>query len=114
MNCSIIRDLLPLYEVGLCSDSTKHIIQEHIKSCSECRELFHQMKQLAILQEDIEEINSNDDLDENEDGFDDFNDFNEYDREFWMRYYSYLYIRVLKIFFSIFVPIILLLVFVVY
>ncbi|WP_052112981.1 zf-HC2 domain-containing protein [Clostridium novyi] len=112
MNCSIIRDLLPLYEVGVCSDSTKQIIQEHIKSCSECRELFHEMKQLSILQEDTEEINSNNDLGEIEDSFN--YDFNEYDREFWMKYYKDLYVRVLKIFFSVFVPIILFLAFVIY
>ncbi|WP_053079532.1 zf-HC2 domain-containing protein [Clostridium massiliodielmoense] len=112
MNCSIVRDLLPLYEVGLCSDSTKQIIQEHIKSCSECRELFYEMKKSSILQEDTEEINSSDDFSEIKHRLND--DFNDYDREFWTRYYKELYIKGLKIFFSIFLLIILVLAFIKY
>lgn len=36
MKCEIIRDLLPLYADGLCSDATKSEIEEHIKDCPQC------------------------------------------------------------------------------
>lgn len=39
MKCDVIRDLLPLYEEGLCRGETKKAIDEHLKTCQECREL---------------------------------------------------------------------------
>ena len=35
--CSVIRDLLPLYADGETSPETSRIIKEHIASCEECR-----------------------------------------------------------------------------
>lgn len=39
MNCNVIKDLLPLYSEGLCSDETKAIIEEHLSECEDCRRL---------------------------------------------------------------------------
>lgn len=37
MNCNIVRDLLPLYFDGLCSEETVAQLEEHLKQCEECR-----------------------------------------------------------------------------
>ncbi|SES46730.1 zf-HC2 domain-containing protein [Psychrobacillus sp. OK032] len=37
IQCSVIRDLLPLYYDGVCSDETKKLVEEHIASCNECK-----------------------------------------------------------------------------
>ena len=33
MNCEIVRDLLPLYADGLCSEESRRAVEEHLKSC---------------------------------------------------------------------------------
>ncbi len=43
MDCDIIRDLLPLYADGLTSESSNRQIEDHIRSCSECRLLREEM-----------------------------------------------------------------------
>ena len=40
MNCDIVRDLLPLYEEGLCSEESRKAVEEHLKSCEACRKLL--------------------------------------------------------------------------
>ncbi len=42
--CEIVRDLLPLYAEGLTSASSNELIEEHIRTCNECRELLDSMK----------------------------------------------------------------------
>ncbi|MBQ3391470.1 MAG: zf-HC2 domain-containing protein, partial [Clostridia bacterium] len=39
-NCEIIRDLMPLCSEGLCSEDSKALIEEHIRTCEECRKLY--------------------------------------------------------------------------
>ena len=40
MNCDIVRDLLPLYADGLCSEESRKAVEEHLKSCEACRKLL--------------------------------------------------------------------------
>lgn len=40
MNCEIVRDLLPLYADGLCSEESRRAVEEHLKSCEACRKLL--------------------------------------------------------------------------
>ena len=37
VSCEIIRDLLPLYLDGVCSNDSKAAIEEHIAACDGCR-----------------------------------------------------------------------------
>lgn len=39
-NCSIIRDLIPLYEEDLLSEESKKFVENHILNCSECKKKF--------------------------------------------------------------------------
>ncbi len=38
MKCELIRDLLPLYADGLCSEETNAQVEAHLESCEECRQ----------------------------------------------------------------------------
>ena len=49
-NCEIIQDLLPLYIDDVASKESRSMIEEHIKSCSDCRNM------LSKMQSDGEEI----------------------------------------------------------
>lgn len=44
MDCSVIRDLLPLYFENMVSAETRKIIEEHLKECASCREEFLKLK----------------------------------------------------------------------
>ena len=44
MDCSVIRDLLPLYADGNCSDETRKLVEEHIASCPECKAKIEVLK----------------------------------------------------------------------
>lgn len=36
-NCEIIKDLLPLYHDGVCSEQSKQLVEEHLEECENCR-----------------------------------------------------------------------------
>ncbi len=38
-NCDIIKDLLPLYCDGVCSDASKKAVEEHLEECDECNKV---------------------------------------------------------------------------
>ena len=38
VTCEIIRDLLPLYCDGVCSEESRELIQSHLHGCDKCRE----------------------------------------------------------------------------
>ena len=40
LNCDIIRDLIPSYADGICSDATKKCVEEHIGTCDGCRRML--------------------------------------------------------------------------
>lgn len=44
MKCEVIQDLIPLYVDECCSKESKRLVEEHIETCSECREILRKMK----------------------------------------------------------------------
>lgn len=40
MECSTVRDLLPLYMDDLCSEETGELMEAHLKKCDSCRQVF--------------------------------------------------------------------------
>lgn len=53
--CDIVRDLLPLYVDGVCSASSRRMIDGHIKTCSSCAKVLGKLQNSAcedtLLQE---------------------------------------------------------------
>lgn len=45
MKCEIIRDLLPLYCDGLCSEASRQEIEAHVTQCEGCRACLAEMKE---------------------------------------------------------------------
>ncbi|MFK3892756.1 anti-SigP sigma factor SigQ [Bacillus subtilis] len=43
MTCFLVRDLLPLYLEGDCKRETEHVIEEHLKMCSSCKDMYDTM-----------------------------------------------------------------------
>ena len=44
MDCNVIKDLIPLYVDGCCSEESKRIVQEHINNCHDCKKLLEDMQ----------------------------------------------------------------------
>ena len=42
-DCSVVKDLIPLYEEGLVSEETKEFIDEHCQSCENCKNLLENL-----------------------------------------------------------------------
>lgn len=38
LKCEVVRDLLPLYHDGVCSEESKTLLEEHLTNCKDCRE----------------------------------------------------------------------------
>lgn len=41
--CSVITDLLPLYQDGLCSPESRELIEAHLNTCQDCRTLCREL-----------------------------------------------------------------------
>lgn len=56
--CSIVKDLLPLYVEDMVSEETATFIEEHLQTCIKCKELFDSMKESnneIIIENEISE-----------------------------------------------------------
>ena len=49
--CSVVRDLLPLYIEDMVSDETAQYINEHISNCAECKAELASLKEGADIQD---------------------------------------------------------------
>ncbi len=47
MDCNVVRDLIPLYIDGCCSEESASIVKEHIENCDACRKLLEEMRKPA-------------------------------------------------------------------
>ena len=43
ISCEVVKDLLPLYKDGVCSEESKVLVEEHLSKCEECRKLLDNM-----------------------------------------------------------------------
>lgn len=41
--CEIVQDLLPLYVDGCCTQSSRELVEEHLKECAACKQVFGAM-----------------------------------------------------------------------
>lgn len=50
MNCNVVKDLLPLYLDDCCSEESRKLVEEHIKSCGSCCGLYESMKETGVTE----------------------------------------------------------------
>ena len=43
-NCDLIRDLLPLYQDGVCSENSRQAVEEHLKDCKGCTDYLEALR----------------------------------------------------------------------
>ena len=49
INCSVIRDLLPLYVDEIVSEDSKRLVSSHLQRCEQCKKEFEQMKGMLFV-----------------------------------------------------------------
>ena len=49
ISCDIIKDLLPLYHDGVCSNESRLIIEEHLAGCDSCRAELSAMDEVLFI-----------------------------------------------------------------
>ncbi|MBZ9621788.1 zf-HC2 domain-containing protein [Clostridium sp. FP2] len=91
MKCSVIRDLLPLYEEKLCRAETVKLLEEHLKNCSECKILYDDMHEDIGLKEVVGLVEPVDSYKL------------DIEHEFWMKYYGNLILRSVAIFLMVYI-----------
>ena len=47
-NCDMIQDLLPLYQDGVCSETSKQIVEQHLQQCEDCNKVAKRLKDTRI------------------------------------------------------------------
>lgn len=56
VSCDIIKDLLPLYYDGVCSEDSKELIEEHFHTCDTCKAELNEMKQALSINKKEENL----------------------------------------------------------
>jgi predicted anti-sigma-YlaC factor YlaD len=95
MKCSLIRDLMPIYDNHSCSKETESIIHGHLKNCQSCRTIFEAMHEGVGLKNSINLQKE-------------FPDNNSKEAEFWGKYYGSLIARGLGVFIIVYITAIIL------
>lgn len=49
LNCSIIKDLIPSYLDGICSEDSREAVEEHLASCEPCRAHAKSLERLQLI-----------------------------------------------------------------
>jgi len=55
MNCNVVRDLLPVYFDGLCSEETVAQMEEHMEQCEECKKVRQSLGAEEMLPAETEQ-----------------------------------------------------------
>ena len=54
--CDIVGDLLFSYNDGILSNTSKELVEEHLKECGKCRKILEEIKQENVEKEQVKEI----------------------------------------------------------
>lgn len=49
-DCDVIQDLLPLYVDGICSEKSRQLVEEHLKTCAVCCAILEQTEQVPDME----------------------------------------------------------------
>lgn len=56
INCEMARDLLPLYQDGVCSETSKAAVESHLNDCEDCRNLLKAVPLIPETELEMEEF----------------------------------------------------------
>ena len=54
--CDIVGDLLFSYNDGILSNTSKELVEEHLKKCEKCKKILEEIKQESDVKNQVKEI----------------------------------------------------------
>ena len=54
-DCDIVKDLMPSYVDGICSDATREYVEEHVQECDGCRQMLEAYRANVLSGEKLEQ-----------------------------------------------------------
>jgi len=57
ISCEIIKDLLPLYYDGVCSNESKALVDEHLAECDNCKSELQTMGDIIPMSNKAQNLN---------------------------------------------------------
>lgn len=51
LSCKVTQDLLPLYHDGICSGESRQLVEEHLETCADCKDVLKGLKDEIVLKE---------------------------------------------------------------
>ena len=54
--CDLVKDLLFSYNDNILSNTSKELVEEHLKKCDECKKILEEIKQDSNEKKQIKEI----------------------------------------------------------
>ena len=57
ISCEIIKDLLPLYHDGVCSDDSRAMVEEHLLECDSCKAELQAMDEALFINNKDKNLN---------------------------------------------------------
>jgi len=57
VSCEIIKDLLPLYHDGVCSNDSRTMVEEHLAYCDSCKAELQAMEDALFLNKTEQNLN---------------------------------------------------------
>lgn len=48
ISCDLVKDLLPLYHDGICSENSKQLVEEHLSECGNCKSILAKIKDTTL------------------------------------------------------------------
>lgn len=52
--CELIRDLLPLYHDGVCSEESRVLVEEHLAQCADCKDFLHALDEEITMGDKVD------------------------------------------------------------
>lgn len=50
VSCDVVQDILPLYYDGVCSSTSRKLVEEHLQECAKCKKMLNEMGETEVEQ----------------------------------------------------------------
>ncbi|MDE7299408.1 MAG: zf-HC2 domain-containing protein [Lachnospiraceae bacterium] len=50
LNCNVVKDLLPSYMDGLCSEDSRRLVEQHLQTCPDCRSFVEMLRESEVAE----------------------------------------------------------------
>lgn len=57
LSCNVMKDMLPLYHDGVCSEDSKELVEDHLKECPHCRSVLDALRgEIGLTEQPVDDL----------------------------------------------------------